>query len=84
MTQFYMDNKKKIDKLWKNERLIMFLIKNIQIVGDLNPQRLTEQMKFGLAGYDPEEPDMRGVFMARGPGKSLPGIETLETGHFGY
>ena len=23
---------------------------------------------FGVSGYDPEEPDMRGVFMARGPG----------------
>ena len=25
--------------------------------------------KPGISGYDPEEPDMRGVFMARGPGK---------------
>ena len=24
--------------------------------------------KKGISGYDPEEPDMRGVFMARGPG----------------
>ncbi len=24
--------------------------------------------KPGISGYDPEEPDMRGVFMARGPG----------------
>ena len=22
----------------------------------------------GISGYDPEEPEMRGVFMARGPG----------------
>lgn len=34
-----------------------------------NPQRLIEQTKMGVAGYDPEEPDMRGIFMARGPGK---------------
>ena len=25
--------------------------------------------KPGISGYDPEEPEMRGVFMARGPGK---------------
>ena len=25
--------------------------------------------KPGISGYDPEEEDMRGVFMARGPGK---------------
>ena len=24
--------------------------------------------KMGISGYDPEIPDMRGVFMARGPG----------------
>ena len=24
--------------------------------------------KRGISGYDPEYPDMRGVFMARGPG----------------
>ena len=24
--------------------------------------------KKGISGYDPEVPDMRGVFMARGPG----------------
>ena len=25
----------------------------------------------GISGYDPEEPEMRGVFMARGPGKMI-------------
>ena len=29
--------------------------------------RLLEQTKQGISGYDPEELDMRGVFMARGP-----------------
>ena len=27
--------------------------------------------KMGISGYDPEEKDMRGVFMARGPGIEL-------------
>ena len=27
--------------------------------------------KKGISGYDPEVPDMRGVFMARGPGNCL-------------
>ena len=27
--------------------------------------------KMGISGYDPEEEDMRGVFMARGPGIEL-------------
>ena len=27
--------------------------------------------KRGISGYDPEYPDMRGVFMARGPGNIL-------------
>ena len=30
--------------------------------------RVLEMTQQGLSGYDPEEPDMRGVFMARGPG----------------
>ena len=30
--------------------------------------RQRQREKKGLSGYDPEEPDMRGVFMARGPG----------------
>ena len=29
---------------------------------------LQEQMKQGIAGYPPENEDMRGVFMAMGPG----------------
>ena len=29
--------------------------------------RLLEQTKQGISGYDPDEKDMRGVFMARGP-----------------
>ena len=36
-------------------------------------QRVTnsiiEQTKMGLSGYDPKEPDMRGIFLAKGPGK---------------
>ena len=31
-------------------------------------RNLLEQTQLGISGYDPEEPDMRGVFMARGPG----------------
>ena len=31
--------------------------------------RLMEQTRMGLAGYDPAEEDMRGVFMAKGPGE---------------
>ena len=30
--------------------------------------RLMEQTRMGLAGYDPDEDDMRGIFMAKGPG----------------
>uniref|UniRef100_A0A0K2TR93 Ectonucleotide pyrophosphatase/phosphodiesterase family member 6like [Oryzias latipes] n=1 Tax=Lepeophtheirus salmonis TaxID=72036 RepID=A0A0K2TR93_LEPSM len=32
-----------------------------------DPSRIYEQTRQGMAGYDPEEPDMRGVFMAKGP-----------------
>lgn len=32
-------------------------------------QRLVEQTKWGLSGYDPEHEDMRGIFLARGPGE---------------
>ena len=31
-------------------------------------RNLLEQTQLGISGYDPEEADMRGVFMARGPG----------------
>ena len=27
-----------------------------------------EQTRLSLAGYDPEEDDMKGIFMAKGPG----------------
>jgi len=30
----------------------------------------------GLSGYDPEDKDMRGVFMARGPGLNVIGTPT--------
>ncbi len=30
--------------------------------------RILEQTRLGISGYDPDEADMRGVFMARGPG----------------
>jgi hypothetical protein len=41
-------------------------------------QRLLDQTKLGLSGYDPEEEDMRGIFMARGPGKphTIPSLIT--------
>ena len=52
----------------------------ILLAGDYNPQRLIEQTKMGLAGYDPEEPDMRGIFMAKGPGKLY--FSTLPRGFF--
>ena len=35
-----------------------------------SPEPLVEQIKMGLSGYDPREPDMRGIFLAKGPGKS--------------
>ena len=34
-----------------------------------SPQSLIEQTKMGLSGYDPKEPDMRGIFLVKGPGK---------------
>ncbi len=37
-------------------------------VSRTDADRLDEMLTRGLSGYDPEEPDMRGVFMARGPG----------------
>ncbi|XP_023340595.1 ectonucleotide pyrophosphatase/phosphodiesterase family member 6 isoform X2 [Eurytemora carolleeae] len=51
--------------------------------GGYNPQRLIEQTKMGVAGYDPEEPDMRGIFMARGPafkdtGEVLPPVQLVD------
>ena len=30
--------------------------------------RMRRMAKRGISGYDPDYPDMRGVFMARGPG----------------
>jgi ectonucleotide pyrophosphatase/phosphodiesterase family protein 6 len=35
--------------------------------GYSSPQSLIEQTKMGLSGYDPKEPDMRGIFLAKGP-----------------
>ena len=32
---------------------------------------LDEQTKMGLSGYDPKDPDMRGIFLAKGPGNIL-------------
>ena len=34
-----------------------------------SPQSLIEQTKMGLSGYDPKEHDMRGIFLAKGPGR---------------
>ena len=36
--------------------------------GYSSPQSLVEQTKMGLSGYDPREEDMRGIFLAKGPG----------------
>ncbi len=36
-------------------------------------------MPRGISGYDPEDKDMRGVFMARGPGKKIWKIATAKT-----
>ena len=36
--------------------------------GGYDATRILEQTQQGISGYDPEELDMRGVFMARGPG----------------
>ena len=30
--------------------------------------RLLDQTKMGLSGYDPDMKDMRGIFLAQGPG----------------
>ena len=32
--------------------------------------RLLDQTKMGLSGYDPSMDDMRGIFLAQGPGKT--------------
>ena len=32
--------------------------------------RLLDQTKMGLSGYDPSIDDMRGIFLAQGPGKT--------------
>ena len=40
--------------------------------GGYDATRILEQTQQGISGYDPEEPDMRGVFMARGPGNLDP------------
>ena len=35
---------------------------------DMDSNRLMEQTRMGLAGYSPYEEDMRGIFLAQGPG----------------
>lgn len=45
--------------------------------------RVIEQAKMGISGYDPTMPDMRGVFMARGPGfveseEPMPAIQLVD------
>lgn len=42
-----------------------------------------EQTRMGLAGYDPDQDDMKGIFMAKGPdfksdGGVYPGIELVD------
>jgi len=48
-----------------------------------SPQSLVEQTKWGLSGYDPKEPDMRGIFLAKGPdfkatGEEFPPIKLVD------
>ena len=37
---------------------------------DMDSSRLMEQIRMGLAGYSPEQRDMRGIFLAQGPGEN--------------
>ena len=41
-----------------------------RLPADMDSLRLMEQVRMGLAGYSPEQHDMRGIFMAQGPGQS--------------
>ena len=41
-----------------------------RLPADIDSLRLMEQVRMGLAGYSPEQHDMRGIFMAQGPGQS--------------
>ena len=41
-----------------------------------------DQSENGISGYDPLEKDMRGVFMARGPGRVTDGGRSIRIGHF--
>ena len=36
---------------------------------DMDSSRLMDQTRMGLAGYSPYEGDMRGIFLAQGPGR---------------
>ena len=36
---------------------------------DMDSNRLMDQTRMGLAGYSPYEGDMRGIFLAQGPGR---------------
>ena len=38
---------------------------------DMDSNRLIDQTRMGLAGYSPYEGDMRGIFLAQGPGQSV-------------
>ena len=42
-----------------------------RLPADMDSSRLMEQIRMGLAGYSPEQQDMRGIFMAQGPGQRL-------------
>ena len=44
---------------------------------------LYEQTRQGISGYDPEEEDMRGVFMAMGPGELQPEWVVVVLGRVG-
>ena len=53
-----------------------FLFKNVQMYSFLKSLlwsiplcRLLDQTKMGLSGYEPTMEDMRGIFLAQGPGK---------------
>jgi len=48
-----------------------------------NAQRLLDQTKMGLSGYDPSMDDMRGIFLAQGPdfknnGEEVPPMELVD------
>ena len=56
------------DRLQRPQRVRQQSSSWVSGLSQSDSRNLLEQTQLGISGYDPEEPDMRGVFMARGPG----------------